>query len=216
MTAQQETGVGTDLIGATVVPGAIVAIIDPECRFYRQAGIVLDFNSDLNAEDGPIAIFFDQEVPDYEFNHQLIRDWDETIPTPKNYRTCPRVMTFTCDEIVVIGAFPVKTLINRKFGTNYNAYYSLPFPLVPHTHECQIKNCVDGARATHMTFANVWGSIMQVYTCEKCHKEWDTKRVDDVEIKKPLPGAPLIGGRKKLAEEAHFSVDDPRLVLEQP
>lgn len=173
--------------------GSIVKIDATETRFHECYGIIMDMNSDLRPEDGTIAVFFDQEVPDHEFSdHRDSLDaWKTKKPTPQNYKDCPRVMCFKESELEIIESEPIEILVRRKFGNNFHSIHSFSFPLKPHTHACQLKECQSDLPATHISLINVWGCIQTVYTCERCNSKYHGKRTDGVELKNPLPGSPL-------------------------
>jgi len=173
-----------------ISPGDIVTILGDN-RFTGKQGVVIDTNSDKRPEDGPIAVFFDKEVPDYEFNRtHFAGEWMGGVPTQENYRGCYRVICFPPEELRRDEEFILETLVERKFGSNYTAFHAWNFPLRPGTHACQLESCTSGQPATKITMINVWSSIEVMYTCEACHKEWDGARTDGVTLKKPLPGAP--------------------------
>lgn len=180
----------TDTAPLTLAEGSIVTIAGDN-RFTGKQGLVIDMNSDLLPTDGPIAVYFDTEVPEYEFNtHSRGTPWSQGIPTKENYRSCYRVICFLPDELLVDTEFALESIVIRKFGKDPHALLSPDFPLKPGTHACHVKSCESGGLATKLTLVNVWGTIMALYTCEKCHEKWHGARTDGVELKKPLPGAP--------------------------
>jgi hypothetical protein len=151
----------------------------------------MDTASNLHIPYGPIAVFFDRECKSHHFNDYCDSKWDEKPPTPANYKNHPRIKVFRPEELRVEKEFAMATLAKRTFGgENYNVLYTLNFPLIPNTHPCQLKNCRTGKLATHVTFMNAWGTVETCYTCRECHDEWNAARVDTVNLKNPLPGAP--------------------------
>lgn len=171
--------------------GATVRIALPGSRFDDCYAVVIDMNSDRRPQDGPIAVYFDEEVPDYQFNvHGFDDMWKGGVPTKADYRDCYRIACFKPEELKPENSVPVDILIKRKFGDNYLRAYALPFPLAPGTHECHVAECASGALATKMTFINVHGVISNFYACEECHRKYDGIRTDGIKLKNPLPGAP--------------------------
>jgi len=70
--------------------GSIVTIKD--CRNFKGfQGVVMDTKSDLDPKEGPTAVFFDTEVPDFYFINDEAKF---VLPTPDNYRECSRVICF--------------------------------------------------------------------------------------------------------------------------
>ncbi len=176
--------------GVPIVVGAIV-LIKGDNRFTGKKGVVIDNKSDKRPEDGPIAIFFDREVPGYEFYQTMCEDWKGGMPTAENYRQCHRVITFPTEEVEVIAEFDIETIVKREFGDKYWTLNTLNFPLIPNTHSCQMEECLSGLHATERTIINVWGNLYVAYTCSPCHKEWHGRRCDDFKLKNPLPGKPV-------------------------
>jgi len=171
--------------------GDIVTIIGDN-NFTDTQGIVVDTCSDKMLDDGPIAIYFDNEVPDYKFNRHDFDDnkWTSGIPTKDSYKRCYRVICFKPEELRKEVGFSIETIVNRIFGkTGYNAISVLNFPLKPGTHPCQVESCETGLQATELTLVNIWGTIMTIYTCTDCHRKWHGARTDGVALKEPLPGA---------------------------
>ena len=173
-----------------IAEGDIVTILGDN-RFTGRQGLVIDIESDLRPQDGPIAVFFDEEVPDHEFYDPpwQRRQWSDTVPNKSNYRECCRVKCFPANELKKDMEFLIDSVVRRKFGSNFNIINSWKFPLRPGTHACQFEACTSGQLATKLTLANIWGTIQTVYSCEACHKEWHGVRVDEVKLKNPLPGA---------------------------
>jgi hypothetical protein len=170
--------------------GVVVTILG-DFRFTDMQGLIIDMNSNQRPEDGPIAVYFDIEVPDHEFG--IFGDkkkWTCGIPTKENYRACYRVRYFKANELRGEAGFPLEVIAQRRFDGKYLFVQELNFPLRPGTHECQLQSCKSGLLATELTLVNFVGTIMSVYTCAVCHKEWDKMRTESLELKKPLPGAP--------------------------
>ncbi|HTK33169.1 MAG TPA: hypothetical protein VL335_01330 [Candidatus Paceibacterota bacterium] len=175
----------------TLTEGSIVTITGDN-RFIGRQGLVIDMNSDLLPTEGPIAVYFDTEIGEHEFNiFGRGEKWTGGIPTKENYKKCYRVICFLPDELRREESFPLETIVQREFGSNWNLIYSFDFPLRPGTHVCQFDQCKSGLLATQLTLVNVWGTITTVYSCTECHKGWHGMKADGVKYKNPLPGAPL-------------------------
>jgi hypothetical protein len=172
-----------------ITEGDVVTILGDN-RFTDSQGVIIDMNSDLRPEDGPVAIYFDEEVPDHEFYPPGRRArWTSGVPAKNNYRDCCRVRCFIPDELRKDDGFPLETIVRRKFGENYHHISSWKFPLRPGTHACQFESCKTGLLATELTLVNIWGTIQTVYACKGCHDEWHGMRTDGIKLKDPLPGA---------------------------
>ncbi len=158
--------------------GDIVTILGDN-RFTGRQGIVIDMASDKQPEDGPVAVYFDAEVPDHEFYQPGERSgWSGGVPNKENHRACCRVICFRPDELRRDAEFPIETLVQRKFGSNWARISSWKFPLRPGTHDCQFESCKTGQPATMLTLVNVWGTVCTVYSCESCHEKWHGVRTD--------------------------------------
>lgn len=176
-----------DINGTPIVERSIVTICGDN-RFTDKQGLVIDNASDLRPEDGPIAVFFDQEVAAYEFHLSNGYDYKAEPPPSTNYHKCPRVICFEPEEVRVCPEFKIEALIQRHFRSDWHSIYSFKFPLIPSAHACQMAQCTSGDMATTKTIINVWGGLHVVYTCSACHNEWNGRRCDGFELKKPLPG----------------------------
>ena len=83
----------------TLEVNSTVAIIsDNDLVGYR--GVVMDTASDMEPEDGPIAVFFDAEVPDSFFLN--LKCEQVALPTPDNYQENHRVVCFEPEEVKVV------------------------------------------------------------------------------------------------------------------
>lgn len=170
--------------------GKIVVV--KETRFHKRQGIIMDTESDLGPEDRPIAVFFDTEVPGYLFTATMFEaeKW-KGVPTPENYRDCPRIMCFGPGDLEFVEEFSYETVATRLYGNNMWHHLSWSkWPLVSETHECWIKDCQSGKLASIKTFVNYWGTVMVLYTCAECNGRYHGICTESVELKDPLPGAP--------------------------
>lgn len=176
-------------VSSRILVNDIVTILGDN-RFTGQQGLVVDTESDLRPEDGPIAVFFDLEVPDHEFNlFHREKTWKKGPPSKKDYKECYRVRCFQLEELRAEPDFSFDSLLKRNFGNDYHTAYSLKFRLKPGTHACQFASCKTGLLATKITLVNVWGAIHMIYGCEPCHAEWHRTWVEELKYKEPLPGA---------------------------
>src|SRR5690348_16242023 len=94
-----------------ILVGSVVQIF--ETAFSGCEGLVMDIASDMNPEDGPIAVFFDREVSEYKFHRLYDERWKGVPPTTENYRECTRVACFVPNDLVVLREFSDKTLAKR-------------------------------------------------------------------------------------------------------
>ena len=174
----------------TLKEGDVVTVLG-EYRFTGLQGLIIDTQSNKQPEDGPIAVFFDQEIPDHKFGIMTQDErWTGPLPTKENQKRCIRVVCFQPHELRKDNDFLLEVIVKRRFGREPHHLYELDFPLKPGTHACQIESCESNQMATKQTLINVWGTILVIDTCEKCHEKWDGARTDGVTLKRPLPGAP--------------------------
>lgn len=157
-----------------LVVGSVVRITEADFYVYECEGVVVDTNSDLSPEDGPIAVFFDREVETLDFNGpRSARRWNGPTPNKENYRTCPRVLCFKPDELMVIPQFSLETLANRRFPDRWHHARSIRAPLVPNMFKCHLADCKSGLMATERSLFNFWGTVIDYYTCIECHQKID-------------------------------------------
>ena len=163
--------------------GSIVTVL-VYSSFFTCQGIVVDTNSDHEKEDGPIAVFFDKEVPSHKFGFVLAGqdDWKSGVPTFESYRSCPRVVCFLPVELRVESQFNDKTVAKRLFGNN--SWHSLRSPkedMIPNVTECFFSGC--SKKATCRTYVNFWGSIYVIPSCTECHSKRNGLCTEDLQLK---------------------------------
>jgi hypothetical protein len=181
-----------DVAGSPLLLESIVTVVGEETSFTNYQGLVLDVRSGHEPEDGSIAVFFNKEVEPEKFSNWIdVREWRGKDPTPKDYKNCPRVVCFLPNELRVEQRWSSKTLMGRTFGSGLHArWHSFSHPkrpLVPNVHLCHLQDCPSGLHATQSAFINVWGTVIEVYVCEPCHKRTHGMCADAVELKHPLP-----------------------------
>lgn len=172
-----------------IMTESIVTVIG-ENTFTGIQGLVMATDSDGEPEDGLVAVFFDRHVDSFHFNQAVRYLWDGEKPTPEKYHTCPRVVHFLPEELRVESEYSIETRAKQLFRNMFHSTAQLNFPLVPNTHLCQLKDCINGALASKKSLLNCWGTVHEVYTCGECHERCHGAYMDIFEVKEPLPGAP--------------------------
>lgn len=161
--------------------GSVVSILGTS--FDRRQGVVVDLESDLDPEDGPVAVFFDQEVPPYLFTNQRdLEKWKGEIPTHENYRNCPRVVCFLPEDLRAESRFSNETLAHRLFGRLWHSWAAPKDPMTE-TTECMFDGC--SSCATEHTLLNFWGTVYVVYACGEHHKERNGMFTENLGLKSP-------------------------------
>ena len=154
-----------------LVVGSVVRITEADFYLFDCEGVVVDTKSDLYSKDGPIAVFFDKEVETLDVHGpRAVRTWRGPTPTPENYRTCPRVLCFQSNELMVIPQFSLPTIAKRRFRDMWHHTRSNKAPLVPNMFKCHLADCESGLMATERSVFNFWGTVIDFYTCTECHQ----------------------------------------------
>lgn len=156
-----------DRNGVEITVKSIVRI--HETSFDGCDGLVMDIASDLEPEDGPVAVFFDREVSSYKFNPIWVGLEKFSTPTPENYKNNSRVICFDPQDLEVREEWSIENLCDRFFPDYYHSISTLTFPLQKDKWPCAIEGCMSDKKATEKTLLNFWGTVYEIYTCIECH-----------------------------------------------
>lgn len=205
-----------DAKGQPLLKGAIVEMSSSDGNWSGHQGIVVEPHSDIEGPEYSVAVFFNREVPDHEFNHwsrinkergiMSCTEWDvryggvcrnsemDFLWKDDVWKRCPRVIFFKPDELVVVAGWKNAALVVRLFKGHYHSVFSFcdGFPQ-PDTCFCFFRSCQ--APATRLAFGNVWGSVFPLYTCVTHFRDLNGVCADELPIKKQallLDGTPAM------------------------
>jgi len=170
-----------------------IVLIRGETSFDGHQGLVMDAASDLEPEDGPIAVFLDREVDNHHFNGPMrfrFGMWKGPVPTPESYKKSERVICFEPRQLIVESEWSLETLAVRLYGKDmWHSLMQMKYRLIPSIWDCSFADCKSGLMATERTLVNFVGSIYEIYSCAECHKSRHGMCTESMQLR----GAPAIG-----------------------
>ena len=164
-------------------------------------GLVVDPNSTIEGDGYCVAVYFDREVSADHFRARDsgIESWDEkygkgggseaVLSDSNLITTCPRIVFFRPDELVVEAEWKIEHLAYRTFRRNnvHTVNSVKDFVFKSGTHACWLEGCE--SVAVKPAFFNVWGSVFLICTCQACFEKTNGWCGDSLpQLKKSLPG----------------------------